>query len=104
MNIGIVKDGFKNAKMVVATISFMFASVIGGYQVITEYFVTKSYAQELLNNVHHDIDELKKQTKSNQKTLIEMSMMRIENKMARGEKLTPTETRVYEELKIKHMR
>jgi len=87
------------AKMIITTISFMVASVIGGYQIVTRYFVTKVYAKEMILSVTKQIDELKEQTLVNRHILTEMRLIRLESKLSRGEVLTPTEVRIYEKLK-----
>ena len=89
----------KEAKMVVITISFIVASFTGAYTIVSEYFVTKIYATELVREVENKLSELKKQTADNKKILIEMRMIRMEEKISRGETLTPTEQRVYNKLK-----
>jgi hypothetical protein len=105
-----LKNGFKNTKVVITTISLMFTSVIGTYTVMSEFFVTRAVADQMVNEVKKEYNlkleeltkqtsELKKQTKTNSNTLIEMQMIRIENKMINGQTLSPTEKRIYEKLK-----
>ena len=103
MDFAKLKKIVTEAKMIITTISFLIASVVGGYQIVTRYFVTKAYANELIGGVKSDLEELKKQTNTNHKILLEMRMIRLETKQARGDKLTPTEVRVYERLKKEYI-
>jgi len=100
---GKIMNAVNDAKAIIATVGFIFASIIGGYNIITEYFVTKVKATELVKKavtpLEKSILELSKQTKSNKKILVEMRMIRIESKILHKEELTPTEKRVYENLK-----
>ena len=73
-----INIAMKEAKMVVITISFIVASFTGAYTIVSEYFVTKIYANELVREVENKLSELKKQTADNKKILIEMRMIRME--------------------------
>lgn len=95
----VVSKTYASAKNIVLGISFVVATFTGAYTIVSEYFVTKVYATEMVQEVKDELTELKKQTSSNKKILIEMRLIRIESKIAREEKLTPTEARVYEKLK-----
>jgi len=94
-----VTKAVAEAKLIIVTISFIIASITGAYTIASEYFVTRVYADSLLKKVKDDLKELKIQTKTNRKILTEMQMIRLEAKIGRGETLTPTEQRVYEQLK-----
>ena len=94
-----IKEAFSNAKMVVITIAFIGSSIIGGYTVVSEHFITRLHADQLIQEVETKLSELKKHTQSNKKMLVEMRLIRMEEKIARGETLTPTEQRVYDRLK-----
>lgn len=94
-----LKKVMLEAKLIIITISFIVASITGAYTIASEYFVTKAYAAELTRGVKDELIELKKQTYTNKKILTEMRLIRIETKIFRDEKLTPTEVRVYEKLK-----
>jgi len=98
MNFNNIKKIITEAKLVISTIAFIIAALIGSYNIVTKYFVTKLYAKELISDVTNQLTELKKQTKQNHRLIIEMRMIRIENKIANGGKLTPTEARVYKNL------
>ena len=94
-----IKEAFSNAKMMVITIAFIGSSIIGGYTVVSEHFITRIHADQLIQQVETKLSELKKHTQSNKKMLVEMRLIRIEEKIGRGETLTPTEQRVYDKLK-----
>ena len=91
------------AKKLLGSIIFMIASIVGGYNIVSDHFITKAYANEMVREVKtqftQKMDELQKQTKSNSVILTEMRLIRLEAKLARGEELTPTEKRIYEKLK-----
>lgn len=96
-------EGLNKAKLTIATIAFIITSLVGGYELFNKYIVTVAYADVLVekavSSVRKEVVELKKQTKANKEILVEMRMIRIENKMANDQNLTPTEQRVYEKLK-----
>ena len=104
MNFTKLKKLIAEAKMVITTVSFIIASIVGGYQIITKYFVTKAYAKELITDVTNQLNELKKQTVTNHSILTEMRLIRLEAKISRGEHLTPTESRVYDRLRKEYMK
>jgi hypothetical protein len=88
-----------NAKTLITGVVILVTSVIGGYNLAGEYFITKAHAAELISEVSKELNELKKQTKDNKRILTEMRLIRIENKIYNNEKLTPTEDRIYQKLK-----
>ena len=90
-----------NVKIILSTGALIIATLVGGYNIVTNIFVTKSYAKELESKFEKSMEDLRIQTLTNSRMIIEMQMIRLENKMARGEKLTPTEKRQYELLKEK---
>jgi hypothetical protein len=96
-------DAVLDAKKIIATGAIIIGALIGGYEVVTEHFVTRVYAEEMVSDVEkklsQELNELKLQTKSNSNILVEMQMIRLESKLSRDENLTPTEKRVYEKLK-----
>jgi len=95
-------DAYRKAKIGVVSIVLGLFTLVGGYISVTEVFVTKAHAKEMVSEVKQELSkelrELKIQTKANKSILVEMQMIRIENKIARDEKLTPTEKRVYQKL------
>jgi len=98
-----IGNSMTNAKKILATGIFLIASLVGGYNILTEHFVTRVYADNLVTQVKSDFKkemrELKKQSKSNTSMLVEMRMIRLENKVSNGGILTATEQRVYDKLK-----
>lgn len=87
------------AKLLLTTGALLISMVTGGYYWISKYFVTTVYAQELTTKFEAQMRELKSQSKMNSIIINEMRMTRLENKIGRGESLTPTEKRVYDKLK-----
>ncbi len=94
-----IKEAFREAKMVVVTIAFIVSSMVGGYSLVSEYFVTRLYADKLKQEFNTKLSELQQQTQSNKRILMEMRLIRMEEKLSREETLTPTEKRVYDKLK-----
>ena len=88
-----------NAKMTIGTIAIIGTSMIGGYNFVSEYFVTKTYAIELEKSTYSQINELKNMTKQNTGMIIELRMIKYEMKIEKNQKLTPTEQREYDLLK-----
>jgi len=98
MNFDKIKKIVTEAKLILSSIALVITAIVGGYNVVTEYFVTKAYAKEMISDVSNQLTELKKQTIQNHKLIVEMRLIRIENKVANGNKLTPTESRIYNKL------
>ena len=91
----------ENLKLILSTGGLLVATLIGGYNIGTMFFVSTAYAEELENRYNSKLNQLQEQTLSNSMMIIEMQLIRLETKMARGETLTPTELRQYEKLKEK---
>lgn len=98
-----VVETMTTAKKLLGSIIFIIASLVGGYNIFSNHFITKVYAETIVSEVKtqftQKMDELQKQTKSNSIILIEMRLIRLEAKIGRGEELTPTEKRIYDKLK-----
>ena len=93
------KNIIDNAKYIIATWTMVVMVITGAYTWMSHYFVTTSYAEELIGKYTSEIEELKSQTKSLQSMVLEDRLIRYEEKLAKGEVLTPTEKRQYEKLK-----
>jgi len=95
-------NSFKNfmdrTKYISATIVFVVSSITGAYHFTSNYFVTTAYAQELKDNFHKTLQELKEQTSMNTLMIIEDRLLRYEKRVQKGQELTPTEKRQYERL------
>lgn len=100
-------NGLNSAKVAIASVAFIITSLIGGYQLFTKYVVTVAYADELVKKAVGDVEkqivQIKKTSETNRQILIEMRMIRLENKMYNKHKLTPTEKRVYDKLKKQYI-
>lgn len=95
-----------NGKLLVGAVTTAGLMLSGLYFVASEHFVTKLYAEDLEKNYNIQINEmmeqtreLKQQTKSTSRMVVELQMIRLETKIGRDENLTPTEKRQYEHLK-----
>lgn len=91
----------EHIKLLLSTGALMVATLVGGYNIATHFFVPMSYAEQLKTKYEKSFEALREQTMSNSNMIIEMQLIRLETKMARGETLTPTEVRQYESLKDK---
>ena len=92
---------FNDAKMIIVTLAIICTSVIGGVQFITDTFVTKVAAQQMIKDTQTQITVLKNMSKNNTLMILELRLMKYELKLERSIKLTPTEKREYEYLKSK---
>lgn len=90
------------AKLLIGTIGVVLASLMGGYGVVTEYFVTKAYAKELESNIQQMVKSVQTQTQQNSIMIIELKLSDYERRVEKGEKLTPTEQRQYNRLLIEY--
>ena len=97
------KKSIEQLKMTITTALLFITTITGGYTVVSKYFVTKVYANELVANINQRVNELEEQTRTNKEILLEMRMIRLENKMYQSKKLTPTEQRVYDSLKKEYL-
>lgn len=86
------------AKLIIGSISVVVAALVGGWTIVTDYFVTKAYAKELESNLKQMIKSQQVQTQQNSIMLIELKLTNFERKIADGENLTPTEQRQYQRL------
>lgn len=84
-----------DAKYVIATIALITTSLIGGVKLMSDYFVTKAFADNLTNDVQSQIQQLKSLNKSNTIMIIQLRLLRFEQKMESGNELTPSEKREY---------
>ena len=90
-----------DAKMTIATIGVIITSFIGAYQLASEYFVTKVYAMNMINDAQTQIHHLKRLNVQNTTMILELRMLKYEGKLERTGKLTPTEKREYDYLQKK---
>lgn len=92
------KEVLSNAKYVIATIGVIISSLIGAYELTTEYFVTQSYAAELERHTYKQLQELKSLNQQNTIMILELRLLGYEDKMSKGP-LSPTDKRTYDYLK-----
>lgn len=90
-----------NAKLIIGTLIIVITSLIGAYNFTTEVFVTKAYAEDIVKNTQTQIQELKELNKTNTVMILELRLMKFEDKMNSGKELTATEKRQYEFIKKK---
>lgn len=88
-----------DAKGIIATIAIICTSLIGGYQVITDTFVTKAVAADMVKDAQTQIHELKQISQQNTSMIIELRLLKYEQKVEDGYSLSPTESREYDILK-----
>lgn len=86
------------AKLIIGSISVVVASLVGGYHLVTDYFVTKAYAREMESSLKQMIRSQQLQTQQNSIMLMELKLSEYERRLAKGEKLTATEERQYQRL------
>ena len=86
------------AKLILGSISIVIAALIGSYNIVTDYFVTKAYAKEMESSLKQMIRSQSLQTQQNSVMLMELKLSDYEKRLSKGERLTPTETRQYNRL------
>lgn len=101
MNWENLKRIISEAKYVIATIAVVFSSFVGGYQIVSEHFVTRAYADELVKDAQTQIKELKNLNIQNTIMILELRLISYDKKLEKGLILTPTEKREYKYLQEK---
>lgn len=88
-----------DVKLVVSTVMASAAMIYGSYEIGTHFFVSTAYAQEQLSKFEKAYRASQRQIQYNTEMLIEMRLIRFEEKIAKGEQLTPREKVLYDKLK-----
>lgn len=87
------------AKYVITTIILIVTSFVGGIKLMSDYFVTKSYADTQINDIKSQLIGAMNLSKTNTILIYQLRLSKFEDKMESGKKLSPSEQRQYDILK-----